>query len=158
MPAFEKIIGTLDCRGWCIIHVTIKLEQMSINKATIHTILTYLIAIIWLANGLFCKILNLVPRHEQIVASILGTEYSRILTILIGASEVLMAVWIVSRIKSKLNALTQIAVIATMNTLEFILVPDLLLWGKLNSLFAFILIVVIYLNEFKLQPTLTPKM
>jgi hypothetical protein len=69
-----------------------------------------------------------------------------------------MAVWIVSRIKSKLNALTQIAVIATMNTLEFILVPDLLLWGKLNSLFAFILIVVIYLNEFKLQPTLTPKM
>lgn len=131
---------------------------MSVNKATIHTILTYLIAIIWLVNGLFCKILNLVPRHQQIVAFILSEKHSRVLTVLIGVSEVLMAIWIVSRIKSKLNALIQIIVIANMNMLEFILVPDVLLWGKFNSLFAFILIVVIYLNEFKLQPTLTPKM
>ncbi|MBK8367593.1 MAG: DoxX-like family protein [Bacteroidetes bacterium] len=118
---------------------------------TLHKILNYCIAAIWLANGLFCKVFDLVPRHQQIVASILGDHYARPLTILIGISEIIMAVWILSRYKSKLNAIAQITIIATMNALEFILVPDLLLWGKFNSLFALLLIVVIYINEFHLN-------
>ena len=117
----------------------------------IHKMLTYCIATVWIANGLFCKVLNLVPRHEQIVARILGDDHSRLLTILIGLSEIIMAVWILSAYKTKLNAIAQIAVVATMNTLEFILVPDLLLWGKLNSLFAFIFILVVHYNEFYLN-------
>ena len=59
-----------------------------------------------------------------------------------------MAVWILSGYKTKLNAIAQITVVAIMNILEFILVPDLLLWGKINSLFAFIFISVVYFNEF----------
>lgn len=121
------------------------------TKTRIYLILTYCIATVWIANGLFCKVLNLVPRHEQIVARILGDDYSRPLTILIGLSEIIMAVWILSGYKTKLNAITQILVVATMNTLEFIFVPDLLLWGKLNSLFAFIFILVVYYNEFYLN-------
>jgi len=117
----------------------------------IHKILSYCIAGVWVGNGLFCKVLNLVPRHEQIVARILGENYSRPLTMLIGMSEIIMAVWIVSRYKTKLNAIAQITVVATMNTLEFILVPDLLLWGKLNSFFAFIFILLVYYNEFILN-------
>lgn len=62
-----------------------------------------------------------------------------------------MAVWILSAYKTRLNGIAQIAVVATMNTLEFILVPDLLLWGKLNSLFAFIFISVVYYNELYLN-------
>lgn len=121
------------------------------TNTRIYKILTYCIATVWIANGLFCKVLNLVPRHEQIVARILGDDYSRPLTILIGFSEVIMAVWILSGYKTKLNTIAQIAVVVTMNTLEFILVPDLLLWGKLNSLFAFIFILVVYYNEFHLN-------
>ncbi len=121
------------------------------TKREKHKILTYCIAIVWIINGLICKLLNLVPRHEQIVARILGKEYSRPLTILIGLSEIAMAIWILSGFKARLNAMTQIAVIAIMNTLEFILVPDLLLWGKFNSLFALLLILVIYFNEFYLN-------
>jgi len=117
----------------------------------IYKILTYCIATVWIVNGLFCKVLNLVPRHEHIVARILGDDYSRPLTILIGLSEIIMAIWILSGYKTKLNAIAQILVVATMNTLEFILVPDLLLWGKLNSLFAFLLILVVYYNEFYLN-------
>ena len=117
----------------------------------IYKILTYCIATVWIANGLFCKVLNLVPRHEQIVSRILGDNHSRLLTILIGLSEITMAVWILSAYKTRLNAIAQIAVVATMNALEFILVPDLLLWGKLNSLFAFIFISVVYFNEFYLN-------
>ena len=121
------------------------------TKNIIQNIIKYSIAFVWIANGLFCKVLNLVPRHEQIVARILGTEFSKQLTILIGISEIGMAIWFLSGIKSRLNAIAQIAIVATMNILEFILVPDLLLWGKLNSIFAFLFICVVYFYEFHLN-------
>jgi hypothetical protein len=123
------------------------------NKG-IHTLLTYCIAVIWLVNGFFCKVLNLVPRHQQIVAHILGSKYSQVLTIIIGLSEIAMAIWVISRLKSRLNAIVQIIIIATMNTLEFILVPDLLLWGRYNAFFALLLIIVVYLNEFYINKRL----
>jgi hypothetical protein len=106
---------------------------------------------IWLANGLICKVLDLVPRHRQIVAEIIGEEYAGLFTIAIGIAEILMAVWVVSKIRTRFNAIVQIIVIAVMNTLEFILVPDLLLWGRANAIFAFMLIGVIYFNEFYLN-------
>ena len=118
--------------------------------------LNYLIAAVWIANGLFCKVLNLVPRHQEIVARIIGNAHAGVLTKAIGLSEMAMAVWILSGIRTKLNALTQVVVIATMNSLEFILAPDLLLWGRFNALFAFLFILVILYNEFYLRnrPTL----
>lgn len=119
-----------------------------------HTILTLLIATVWLANGLVCKVLNLVPRHELIVARILGNSYSRPLTILIGLSEIIMAIWTLSKFKSKLNAITQMAIVATMNLIEFMLATDLLLWGKFNAFFAFLFILLVYYNEFVLNKPL----
>jgi len=62
-----------------------------------------------------------------------------------------MAIWILSKIRSKLNAIAQVLIIAMMNILEFMLVPELLLWGKLNIIFAFILILIVYFNEFYLN-------
>ncbi|MFD2918568.1 DoxX-like family protein [Terrimonas rubra] len=121
-----------------------------------HTHLTYLIAAVWLINGLFCKVLHLVPRHEQIVARILGPEYAPLLTILIGCSEILMALWIISRYKQKLNTVVQITVVALMNIIEFVLAPDLLLWGRLNILFALVFIVVVYYNHFFAEKHITP--
>ncbi len=117
----------------------------------INKLLTYCIATVWIAMGLFCKVLNLVPRHQQIVAEILGNEYARPLTILIGFLEVVMAVWILSGYKTKLNAISQITVVAIMNVLEFILASDSLFFGKLNSFFAFVFILVVYYNEFYLN-------
>lgn len=125
------------------------------TKRKIYKILTFCIATVWIVNGLFCKVLNLFPRHEQIVARILGDNYSRVLIVLIGLSEIVMAIWVLSKFKSRLNAIVQIVIVGIMNTLEFILVPDLLLWGKLNSLFAFIFILVVYFNEFYLNKKIT---
>ncbi len=124
------------------------------NK-NIHQILTYLIVLIWLINGLFCKVLNWVPRHQEIVGKILNLQHeqARLITLLIGISEVIMAVWVLSKFQQRLNAIIQMSIIATMNILEFVLVPDLLLWGRLNSLFAFLLILIIYYNEFNLKHT-----
>lgn len=125
------------------------------SKIQIHKFLTFCIAVVWIANGFFCKVLNLAPRHEQIVARILGNCYSRPLTLLIGLSEIGMAVWILSGFKKRLNVFAQIIIVATMNTMEFILVPDLLLWGKANSIFAFMFILLVYYNEFILNKKIT---
>lgn len=122
--------------------------SQKMNLASIHKMLNYLIAAVWIANGLFCKLLNLVPRHQQIVARILGNEHAILITKTIGLLEVLMAIWIASNIKSRLCATTQIAVVLTMNIIEFFLAQDLLLFGKINLLLAIIFVAVIYYNEF----------
>jgi len=113
-----------------------------------HKIITYFISLVWLINGLFCKVLNLVPRHQQIVARILGETYARELTLLIGFHEILIVVWILSRFKSKSNAIFQILIIIIMNFIEFFIAKDLLLWGAYNSIFALLFVSLIYYNEF----------
>ena len=106
------------------------------------------ISSIWLINGLFCKILNLAPRHEQIVTKILGYDYSNTLIIIIGIMEVLLAIWIISDYKPKIHATLQIFTILAMNIIEFFLVPGLLLWGKFNIIFALAFVSLIHYTYF----------
>ncbi|EDP72152.1 hypothetical protein FBALC1_13662 [Flavobacteriales bacterium ALC-1] len=106
------------------------------------------IAIVWIINGLFCKILNLVPRHQEIISEILGTEYSSVLTITIGLMEVILALWVISDYKPKLNAMLQIITVITMNIIEFFLVPDILLWGKFNIIIALAFVSLIHYTYF----------
>jgi hypothetical protein len=125
---------------------------MSIRPSRILSILLSIaIALVWLINGLFCKVLNYVPRHRMIVARILGETHATAFTTVIGLSEILMAIWIVSGIKSRWCALFQMSIVAIMNILEFILVPDLLLFGRFNAVFATVFILVVYSNEFMLR-------
>lgn len=121
------------------------------NRNALHITINIFTAAVWLINGLICKVLNLVPRHEQIVGRILGSEFAKPLTILIGIAEIIMAIWILSGFKSKLNAVLQILTVAVMNILEYFLVPDLLLWGKANVIIAAMFIGLIYYNRFILK-------
>jgi hypothetical protein len=111
-------------------------------------VLTIGIALVWLVNGFICKLLNWVPRHQTIVARILGQEYSAFATKTIGALEILMTVWILSGIKARWCVLIQVIVVATMNTIEFFVVPDLLLFGRVNAIVAAFFIIVILINEY----------
>jgi hypothetical protein len=111
-------------------------------------LITYFIAAVWLVNGLVCKVLDIVPRHRQIVARILGKQHSLFLTRAIGFAEILMTVWILSGVAPRLNAIIQIVVIASMNLLEYFLARDLLLWGRLNIIFASLFIFLIYYDGF----------
>jgi hypothetical protein len=116
-----------------------------------HLITTIVISFVWFVNGLFCKVLNLVPRHQQIVARILGDEYSWLFTKAIGVAEILMVVWVLTRFKSRACAIVQMVIVGAMNIIEFMLAPDLLLFGRMNIVFASIFIVLIYINEFVLR-------
>ncbi len=61
-------------------------------------------------------------------------------------------VWIFSGIKPRFAVLFQMTMVAVMNVIEFFLVPNLLLFGKLNIVFAAMFIALIYLNEFMWRP------
>jgi hypothetical protein len=111
-------------------------------------ILTCLIACVWLVNGLFCKALDLVPRHRAIVARILGEGHAKGRTIAIGCLETAMAAWIVSGVAPTVNAWTQIALVLCMNIVEFLLAPDLLLWGRWNAFYALLFALLIYYHAF----------
>ena len=118
------------------------------QRSFTQTALTVSIVLVWLINGLFCKVINLVPRHQLIVSRILGEEYSFLFTKTIGVLEILMAAWIVSGVKPRLCAITQIVVVAVMNFIEFLVIPDLLLFGRMNCIVAGFFILLITLNEF----------
>ena len=119
-----------------------------------YRLLTYLFVAVWLVNGLLCKVLNLVPRHAAIVARILGPAHAGLLTRLIGLAEIGMAVWLLSGIRRRWCVLAQMVLVLTMNTLEFWLAPDLLLWGRANAVFAGLFVLLLYYYEFGLaRPT-----
>jgi len=80
-------------------YLSIAFIKLMNSKILLHRIINYGIAAVWLINGLICKVLNLVPRHQQIVARIVGNEHAAVLTKTIGLSEILMALWIISSCK-----------------------------------------------------------
>ena len=117
--------------------------------------LTYLTALVWLANGLLCKVLGLVPRHAAIVARILGPAHAGLLTRLIGLAEIGMAIWVLSGLHRRWCVTAQIALVGVMNALEAWLAPDLLLWGQANALFASLFMLLLYYYGFILpRPSL----
>src|SRR5688572_12269082 len=110
--------------------------MIKFNRSPLAALLNLSIALVWLINGLFCKVLGFVPRHEMIVARILGNEDAYSLTKIIGGLEILMAIWVVSRIAPKLCITTQVLLVATMNIIEYNRAPDLLLFGNYNIVVA----------------------
>ena len=112
-----------------------------------YRVLTYLIALVWLANGLLCKVLGLVPRHAAIVARILGPAYAGPLTRLIGLAEIGMAIWLLSGLYRRWCVVAQMILVAVMNALE-------VWWGRANAVFASLFITLLYYYEFVLpRPT-----
>jgi len=121
-------------------------------KTKLYFALTISIGLVWFVNGLICKVLMLVPRHNEIVAQILGGDHAELITRVVGLGEIALAIWIWSGFRSRWAAILQIALVAKMNVMEFFLASDLLLWGSLNSLYAIMFIVLVGWHEFWLKP------
>jgi len=124
---------------------------MKNSRFIIYRIILYFSFLVWLVNGLFFKILEFMPRHELIVSKILGSTYADIFTNLIGIGEVFMALWILSQWKSRICVLLQIILVLSMNIMEFYLVPEMLMFGQMNLVFAILFCALLFFNEFKLK-------
>lgn len=90
-------------------------------------VFTVLIGSVWVFHGLYSKILDGVPRHRLIVGRILGEGIADRATLVIGALEILLGLWAFSGCYRRMCALVQTLAIASMNTLEIYLAPDLLI-------------------------------
>ena len=119
------------------------------------SLLTICIASVWLINGLFFKLLDFVPRHKEIVGRILGDEHALFMTKMIGLGEVFLAVLIIFGFRSRLMAIIQIILVVLMNSLEIIMAPELLLFGRLNGVAALGFIMMIIYTEFSLNKKTT---
>lgn len=91
------------------------------------TMLRIVTAGIWIMFGLVFKVLDVVPRHREIVAVVLGEGVAGPVILLVGVAETLMGVWVLSCIRPRLCAAVQTAAIVTMNALELSLARHLLL-------------------------------
>ena len=91
------------------------------------------------------------PRHEEIVARILGAEHAHLFTATIGIGEIAIAFAVVIGIWQRQFAVFQIILVAAMNVIEFFLVPDLLLFGRYNAIVAAAFILLVYFHGFVLK-------
>jgi hypothetical protein len=107
-------------------------------------LLRFCIGAVWMANGLWCKVLDGVPRHREIAQRILGDEAGRFFIGLIGVAECALGLWVWLGWRRRWSGWLQIAAVAAMNALEFWRAPDLLLWGRWNQLFALFFIIVVW--------------
>ena len=72
------------------------------------------LALVWLYQGLWCKLLDRTPHQAAIVA---GLPYlnARVLLISIGAIECALAIWIIGGRYTRLTAMAQTVLLAVMN-------------------------------------------
>jgi hypothetical protein len=84
-------------------------------------------AAVWFTFGVVFKIFDAVPRHRLIVASVLGEEIAGPATMLIGAAEAVIGIWILSGFRPRTCAAFQTVALVSMNALELYFARYLLL-------------------------------
>src|SRR6187397_2771561 len=100
---------------------------MQALMSLLETLSQILIGAVWVFHGLYSKILNGIPRHQLIVARVLGERWARPATKLIGGAEVLLGVWVFTGLASVECAAVQTLAIVSMNALEIVRARSLLI-------------------------------
>ena len=109
-------------------------------------VVTYAIALVWVMFAILGKLFPITPTHREIVARVFGEALSGPLIIFIGLGELCVAGWILSGVARRWCGWFQIAAVVTMNCIELLIASNILLWGKLNGLFAGLFVLVVYSN------------
>jgi len=96
--------------------------------------------------------LNLVPRHRQIVARFVGPQRAPVLTRLIGVGELAIGVWMMSAIATPACVALQTVLVVTMNALELRYARDLLLAPRFMLVANTVLLAAAWLVAFRAHP------
>lgn len=86
------------------------------------------VALIWIVMGLGFKVLHLVPRHDAIVARMVGERWARPATVAIGLGETFIGLWMASGYYLVPCVALQTLLVAIMNALELDRARHLLLF------------------------------
>lgn len=88
------------------------------------------IAMVWLYQGLWCKLLNRAPGHQKIVATapFLNSSQARHALVALGCLECVLAAWVLSGFRTHEAALIETLLLGFMNTAGLVwarrLIPD----------------------------------
>lgn len=76
------------------------------------------VAAVWLYEGLWCKLLGGQPRELEVVRAVpgYGPRFGKAFLMALGAVEVALAVWVLSRAAPVACALAQTALLVALNT------------------------------------------
>src|SRR5688572_27833945 len=88
-------------------------------------LLTFVTASVWMVFGTWFKLLGMVPRHRLIIAAVVGEIAAGPITLVVGAAETALALWIISGVYPRICAAVQSLAIVTMNTFELIYARNL---------------------------------
>jgi hypothetical protein len=108
-------------------------------------LIRFSIALVWLYQGLWCKVLGGVPRHQAVLsaAPFIGPAAAPFALIVLGLAECGIAAWILSGHWMRQAAMVQTALLVAMNAGGLIwawhLIPDPI--GMIIQNFAFLLLV-----------------
>lgn len=103
------------------------------------------IALVWLYQGFWCKVLGGVPRHEAIIASVpfIGSAAGRVALIMLGLLECGIGLWVLSGRWMRQVAIVQTTLLAAMNAGGLVwaahLIPDPA--GMVLQNFTFLLLI-----------------
>jgi hypothetical protein len=103
------------------------------------------IALVWLYQGLWCKVLGCVPRHLAVISAVplIGPAAGRVTLLLLGLIETGLGVWVLSDRRLRDAAIAQTILLFVMNTGGAIwawrLIPDPV--GMILQNFAFVLLI-----------------
>ncbi len=92
-----------------------------------HILMTFLIGLVWVFHGLYSKLAEGIPRHQQIVERVLGQDIAGPATLAIGVAEIMLGLWVFSQFRRRACALVQTLALVSMNFLEILLARDLLI-------------------------------
>lgn len=83
------------------------------------------VALVWLYEGLWCKVLGRAPRQEDIVQAVPAVGiFPRAFLVGLGWAEALLGVWILTGRLAWWAALTQTAALVAMNTMGLLYARD----------------------------------
>ena len=108
-------------------------------------LIRFSIALVWLYEGLWCKVLGGVPRHAAVISSVpfIGPAGSRIALIVLGLVECGIAAWVLSGYRMRQAAIMQTVLLVAMNAGGLIwawrLIPDPP--GMILQNFAFLMLI-----------------
>jgi hypothetical protein len=103
------------------------------------------IALVWLYQGLWCKVLGRVPGHVAVISSVpfIGSAGGRGALLALGLLECCIAMWVCSGRRMREAAMVQTVLLAAMNAGGLIwawhLIPDPV--GMILQNFAFVILI-----------------
>jgi DoxX-like family len=110
-----------------------------------HKLIRFSIALVWLYEGLWCKVLGGLPSHAAVISSVpfIGPAESRVALITLGLVECGIAAWVLSGHRMRQAAIVQTVLLVAMNAGGLIwawrLIPDPP--GMILQNFAFLMLI-----------------